>query len=306
MTELMSKSERTRRARRVTIIGLIWNVLLTVFKFLVGIYAKSNALVADAVHSLSDLASDIGLIIGLNVADKPFDLNHNYGHGKYETLATIFIGITLFFVGLGILWNSIHTIYLFLHGQTIPRPGSIALVAIFISVILKEWMYHYTVRSGKFLHSQALIANAWHHRSDAFSSIAVLIGVSGAILLGEHWVVLDPISAAVVSIFILKVSVKASLSSLNELMEVSLSEERRKEIIKLVSEVEGVNVPHNLKTRQIGNTIAIDMHIKVNKNLSIIAAHDISTRVEEKIRESFGRDTFISVHVEPLLDQTAT
>jgi cation diffusion facilitator family transporter len=294
--------ERLIKARRVTWIGMIWNVLLTIIKFIVGFTAKSSALVADAVHSLSDFASDISVLIGLKIASKPVDQDHNYGHGKFETLAAIIVGVMLFAVGIGILWNSITIIYDHFNGEPLMRPGTIALYAIIASILVKEGLYQYTVKSGKSLRSQVLIANAWHHRSDAFSSIAVLIGVSGAILLGDRWVILDPISAALVSILILKVAAQTSYDSFNELMEVSLSKEHQKEILMLVADVPGVNIPHNLRTRKIGNTIAIDLHIKVDKNLSIIKAHDISTLVENKLKASFGEDSFISIHVEPLIE----
>jgi cation diffusion facilitator family transporter len=294
--------ERLQKARRVTWIGMIWNVFLTILKFVVGFIARSSALIADAVHSLSDFASDISVLIGLKVASKPVDHDHNYGHGKFETLAAIIVGLMLFVVGIGILWDSITILYDYFNGEPLIRPGAIALYAIIASILVKEGLYQYTIKSGKSLHSQVLIANAWHHRSDALSSIAVLFGVSGAILLGDRWVILDPISAGLVSILILKVAAQASFDSFNELMEVSLGKERQKEIFALVAEVPGVSIPHNLRTRKIGNTVAIDMHIKVDKNLTIIKAHDIATLVENKLKEAFGADSFISIHVEPLLE----
>lgn len=298
----IENTERLVKARRVTWIGMIWNVFLTIIKFVVGFIARSSALIADAVHSLSDFASDISVLIGLKVASKPVDHDHNYGHGKFETLAAIIVGVMLFVVGIGILWNSITTIYDHFNGVPLVRPGTMAIYAIIASILVKEGLYQYTAKSGKSLHSQVLIANAWHHRSDAFSSIAVLIGVSGAILLGDRWVILDPISAGLVSFLILKVAAQASYDSFNELMEVSLSKERQKEILDLVGEVPGVSIPHNLKTRKIGNTVAIDMHIKVDNDLSIVKAHDISTLVENKLKETFGADSFISIHVEPLIE----
>ena len=301
MTQI-ENNERLYKARRVTWIGMIWNVFLTIIKFVVGFIARSSALIADAVHSLSDFASDISVLIGLKVASKPVDHDHNYGHGKFETLAAIIVGVMLFVVGIGILWNSIDIIYDHFNGEPLIRPGTIALYAIIASILVKEGLYQYTIKSGKSMHSQVLIANAWHHRSDALSSVAVLVGVSGAILLGDRWVILDPISAALVSILILKVAAQVSFDSFNELMEVSLGKERQKEILSLVAEVPGVSIPHNLRTRKIGNTVAIDLHIKVDKNLSIVKAHDIATVVESKLKETFGAESFISIHVEPLLD----
>jgi cation diffusion facilitator family transporter len=302
----LTREERNLKSRRVTWIGMIWNIFLTIIKFVVGILSRSSALVADAIHSLSDFASDIGVLVGLKVAEKPVDLDHNYGHGKFETLATIFIGGTLFAVGLGILWNSLTNIYNHLNGIPLIKPGVLAIYAIVASIIVKEGLYQYTVKSGKLLQSQVLIANAWHHRSDSLSSIAVLIGVSGAILLGEKWIILDPISAGIVSFFILRVAYQTGRTALNELMEESLDDERRKEIMRVVSSVPGVNIPHNLKTRKIGATVAIDLHIKVDRNLTIVQAHDIATLVEEKLKDSFGQETFISIHVEPYMDDDSS
>ena len=304
MSKLGNK-ERLIKARFVIWIGLFWNVALTILKFIVGVISNSSALIADAVHSLSDFASDISILIGLKIAAKPVDHDHNYGHGKFETLSAIIVGITLFVVGVGILWNSITILSNYLNGESLMPPGTIAIYALIASILIKEGLYQYTDKSGKSLHSQVLIANAWHHRSDAFSSIAVLIGVSGAILLGDRWVILDPISAAIVSIFILKVAAKTSIGSFNELMETSVSKERQEKILAIVSEVPGVSIPHNLKTRKIGNTVAIDLHIKVDKKLSIVDAHDISTMVEDKLKGSFGSESFISVHVEPLQEDSS-
>ena len=301
----LGNEERLVKSSIVIWIGLFWNVALTILKFIVGVISNSSALIADAIHSLSDFASDISILIGLKIAAKPVDQDHNYGHGKFETLSAIIIGITLFIVGVGILWNSVTIIFNYLNGESLIRPGIIAIYALIASILIKEGLYHYTVRSGKTLHSQVLIANAWHHRSDALSSIAVLIGVSGAIVLGDRWVILDPISAAIVSIFILRVAAKTSIDSFHELMEVSLSKERQKEILAIVTEVPGANIPHNLKTRKIGNTVAIDLHIKVNKDLSIVEAHDIATMVEDKLKNTFGGETFTSVHVEPLLEESS-
>ena len=209
----LGNEERLVKSSIVIWIGLFWNVALTILKFIVGVISNSSALIADAIHSLSDFASDISILIGLKIAAKPVDQDHNYGHGKFETLSAIIIGITLFIVGVGILWNSVTIIFNYLNGESLIRPGIIAIYALIASILIKEGLYHYTVRSGKTLHSQVLIANAWHHRSDALSSIAVLIGVSGAIILGDRWVILDPISAAIVSIFILRVAAKTSIQN---------------------------------------------------------------------------------------------
>ena len=290
---------RVRQARRVTWIGIYWNVFLVITKFIAGIFGKSAALLADAIHSLSDFAGDIAVLTGFKIAGKPVDDSHNYGHGKFETLANIFISLLLVIVGFGIMWNSIYHIIEHLKSENIVRPTWLALITVILSVIIKEGLYQYTVRNGHALNSPALITNAWHHRTDAFSSIAVLLGVSGAMFLGGRWVVLDPIAAGAVSLFIIKVGFSFFYDSMNELMEASLSQEHRETILTLVEEVPGARFPHNLRTRKIGNTVAIDMHIKVSPKLSIVEAHDIASQVEDKLKTAYGEEAFISIHVEP-------
>ncbi|MBN2425619.1 MAG: cation transporter [Calditrichaceae bacterium] len=295
-----SSDERAKQAGRVTLIGLVWNVFLTAIKLWIGIWGNSTALMADAVHSLSDFATDIAVLAGLKIAQKPVDATHHYGHGKFETLSAIFISISLFTVGLGLLWTGCKTIYLILHGYTVSTPEIWTMVAAFISILVKEGLYNYTIKAGRKYESQALIANAWHHRSDALSSIGVFIGISGAIFLGKNWIVLDPIAAILVSFFILKASYSTARISLSELTEASLTQEVNQMILNTVKSVKGVFYPHNLKTRKIGNTIAIDLHIKVKPSLSIVEAHDIATETENKLKEIYGKQTFISIHVEPL------
>jgi cation diffusion facilitator family transporter len=292
---------RLGHASRVTWVGLIWNVVLTALKFWIGFWGKSSALVADAIHSLSDFSTDIAVLTGLRIASKPVDTNHHYGHGKFETLSTIFIGFSLFIVGIGLLWSGSKTIYETFLGQPLPAPGKWTLLAAGISIIVKEGLYQYTARAGKKYQSQPLIANAWHHRTDALSSVGVLAGISGAIFLGDQWTVLDPIAAVLVSILILQVSFTTAREAVDELMEASLSDKGNAEIIEIVKNVSGVINPHNLKTRKIGSTIAIDMHIKVDPKLTIVEAHDIATKVELQIKEIHGQQTFTSIHVEPNL-----
>ncbi|HGY55573.1 MAG TPA: cation transporter [Caldithrix abyssi] len=298
-TDTLTEGARIKQARRVTWIGIYWNVFLVITKFVAGIVGKSSALVADAVHSLSDFAGDIAILAGLKIAGKPVDETHNYGHGKFETLSNIFISLLLILVGIGIFWNGISNIVEHFQGQHVDRPTWLALLIVVFSIVIKEGLYQYTVRQGHALNSPALITNAWHHRTDAFSSVAVLFGVSGAMFLGERWLVLDPLAAVAVSIFIFKVGFGFLYESMNELMEASLSAEHREEILNIVDDVPGAKFPHNLRTRKIGNTVAIDMHIKVNPRLSIVEAHDIATQVEDRLKAVYGETAFISIHVEP-------
>lgn len=290
---------RINKANRVTWLGLYINIALTLFKLMAGIFGKSAAMIADAFHSLSDFATDVVVLLGFRFIGKPIDKSHDYGHGKVETLTSAIIGIALFAVGLKIFWAGAHTIFHIYQGAVIPKPGRIAFYAAIVSIITKEWLYRYTVKIGKSINSQAIIANAWHHRSDAFSSIGAMLGIGGAILLGEKWHILDPIAAVTVSFFILKTAITISLGGFSELLEVSLNDELEDRIISIARAVSGVVEPHDLKTRRIGNYIAIDLHINVDKNLNITEAHHLSVKVEKEIRAEFGEETFISIHVEP-------
>ncbi len=292
-------SLRTKKALYVTWISVLLNIALFAFKLFAGIIGRSSALVADAGHSLSDLATDIVILLGFQFVDKPADKNHNYGHGKVETLILIIIGVLLFAWGLKIIWDGVNKVISNTFGTTLPQPGGIAFFAALLSIFTKEWLYRWTVKLGKEIKSEAIVANAWHHRSDAFSSIGAAVGIGGAILLGPKWRILDPIAAIVLGLFIIQVAINSTRVSINELLEASLSEEMKSEILTIIRNIPGVKNPHDMKTRKIGNNMAIDIHIEVDKSLSILEAHDIATRVEEKIKKVFGKGTFVSVHIEP-------
>lgn len=294
-----SYAERSRRIIQVTRIGIYWNLMLTIAKFAAGYWGRSNALIADAIHSLTDFISDFAVLIGIKVAAKPSDENHHYGHGKFETLATIAITFTLFFAGVNMLWQGSKDIYGNFFGSIPPPPKVFTIVIVIASIIIKEALYRYTLQKGTLFNSKAVITNAWHHRTDAFSSIAVLIGISGAIFLGKSWRVLDPIAAAVISLYILNFAFDTFKDAIDELLEASLDETLNQEILQIVSAVSGVFNPHNMRTRKIGNHYAITLHIKVERNLNIVTAHDIATEVENKLREKYGEETFLSIHIEP-------
>lgn len=293
-------SGRSQAASRVTWVGFLVNLLLTVLKMLAGIIGHSGAMVADAVHSLSDFATDIVVLVSFRIVDAPADSSHDYGHGKYETLATAAIGGALLLVGAGIFWSGAKEVWAILHGDHLDAPGYIALVAAGVSIAVKEALYRYTVQTGRRIGSQAVIANAWHHRSDAFSSIGALLGIGGAIFLGEHWRVLDPLAALVVSVFILKVALEISSGSIRELTEESLDEEIEAEIVALASDTPGVVDPHRLRTRRLGSDIAVDLHVRVDPDMPVREAHAIADAIECRIRTRFGQSTFLSIHVEPL------
>lgn len=293
------KSSREKGIYKVTIVGSIVNFLLLVFKFFAGIAGHSAAMLADAVHSLSDFITDIVVIVFVRIAGKPEDKGHDYGHGKYETLATAIIGLLLLCVGFGIFWNGASSIYTFLRGGQLESPGVVALVAALVSIVSKEILYQYTVIQGKKLNSQAVIANAWHHRSDALPSIGTAIGIGGAILLGDHWRVLDPVAAVVVSFFIMKVSVRLLIPCVDELLEKSLPEDVEKEIEQTVLSFPGVSQPHHLRTRRIGNYYAIELHVRMDGKITLEEAHSTATAIENKLKEMFGKGTHVGIHVEP-------
>ena len=273
--------------------------MLLLFKFVAGFVGHSSAMIADAVHSLSDFITDIIVIVFVRIAGKPQDETHDYGHGKYETLATAVIGVVLLFVGAGIFLNSVKEVVDVCRGKVLEAPSWLALVAAVVSIVSKEVLYQYTVIKGTKLNSKAVIANAWHHRSDAFSSIGTLIGIGGAMFLGIKWRVLDPIAAFVVSLFIVKVSVELIRPCIDELLEKSLPKEVEDRILAIIVSHQGVSSPHHLRTRRIGNNIAIEVHIRMDGAMSIKDAHDITKIIEKALKEEFGQNTHIGIHVEP-------
>jgi cation diffusion facilitator family transporter len=290
---------RTRKAQKVTWTGFFANLVLSLGKLAAGILGHSTALVADAVHSFSDSGTDIVVLGFVRVSGKESDKNHRYGHGKFETFATLVISIALLIVSIGICWNGIQNIIKSFSGGLLVRPSKLALIAAFISIIIKECLYHYTLRVGKSINNQAVIANAWHHRSDALSSIGTLLGVGGAIFLGENWRILDPLAGVIVSFFIMHIALKIGFPSAQELMEAALPDEIENEIINIVNNTPGVKDSHRLKTRKIGNAYAIDIHIKMDGDMSLKESHDIATLVEQKLFMKFGNQTHINIHMEP-------
>lgn len=296
----MTSNEREKEIYKVTIVGSFVNFLLLIFKFVSGIVGHSAAMIADAVHSLSDFVTDILVLVFVKISSKPADKDHRYGHGKFETLATAIIGAVLLAVGIGIFYQGATSIYAVYNGQVLSSPGYIALIAAAVSIVSKEAVYWYTVIKGKKLNSQAVVANAWHHRSDAFSSMGTLLGIGGAILGGEKWAVFDPIAAVVVSIFIVKVAISILNGSLQELLEHALPKTVQEEIKQLILSVDGVSEPHHLRTRRVGSNYAIEVHIRMDGNLSLNEAHHITSLVEKKLKEKYGEGTNLSVHAEPL------
>lgn len=302
----MKLTEREKAIYQVTWAGSFVNFLLVIFKFIAGILGHSAAMIADAVHSLSDFATDIVVLIFTRISNKPQDKNHDYGHGKYETLATAIIGIVLFAVGASICWNGLQAIQTVWQGGRLPAPGMLAFAGAIISIVSKELIYRYTIHVGRKINSSAVIANAWHHRSDAFSSIGTAIGIGGAIVLGESWSVLDPMAAVVVSFFIMKVSVQLLKPCVDELTEKSLPDEIEKEICLIAENTPGVSAIHNLRTRRIGNHYAIEMHVRMDGHLTLYEAHAKASVIENKLKEKYGNETHVGIHVEPVKDADGT
>ena len=290
---------REQEIRRVTVVGAIVNIILTIFKIIAGALGRSAAMVADGIHSLSDLLSDIIVLVFTHISSKGKDKNHSFGHGKFETLATLIVSVILVAVGAKLMADGVASIIGAMNGNSIPLPGSIALWAAIGSIIIKEILYHATIRTARRTNSPVVLANAWHHRSDALSSIGALAGIAGAMILGEKWTILDPIASCCISIAIIVVAVKMSLPSLAELLETSLPEEIEKDIISIANSVQGVENIHELKTRRNGISYIIDAHIVVDPHISVTEAHNIATDVENALKEKYGNETQINIHIEP-------
>lgn len=297
---VMKGKDREKRIYRVTLAGSAVNVVLLVFKFVAGFFGGSAAMIADAVHSLSDFITDVIVLLFVRLSSKPEDSDHDYGHGKYETLATSLIGLALLCVGVMIMYNGVHSIVSAVMGKPLPQPGMIALAAALVSIALKEWAYRFTAKVGRECESQAVVANAWHHRSDALSSIGTAVGIGGAILLGDKWAVLDPIAAVVVSVFIIRTAWQLTKKSAGELLEQSLPAEMEREIVDIVAREPMASEVHHLRTRRIGSHIAIEMHLRMPGDISLYESHQHATNIEQELRKRFGASTHIGLHVEPL------
>ena len=291
---------RTKQIYRVTLLGMFVNALLFAFKLVAGIVGRSGAMIADAAHSASDFATDVVVLGLVRISSKPRDDSHKWGYGKYETLASLIIGIALFAVAVDFFIESAEKIKAVSNGAVLPRPGVIAIVAAAVSIVVKELLYQYTIRKGKALDSPSVVANAWHHRSDALSSIGALIGIGLAYFLGEEWRIADPIAEVVVAALIMKVAIELCRAALAELLERSLPRAVEEEILLIVSSVPNVYDPHNLRTRRIGADIAIEIHIRVEGSMTVFDSHEISKEIERALRERYGEQTAVAIHIEPL------
>ena len=274
-------------------------MLLLLFKFIAGFVGHSAAMIADAIHSLSDFLTDIIVLLFVRISGKPQDKSHDYGHAKYETLAMTLIGVALLLVAVGIVYNGVVAIRFWATGGQLTAPGLLALWAALLSIAMKEGVYRYSMMKAHQLNSQAVEANAWHHRSDALSSIGTAVGIGGAIFLGQRWAVLDPVASVIVGLFIAKVAIFLLRDGIGDLMEQSLPDEVENEILQLAASVSGVDEPHELRTRRIGNHYAIELHIMMDGDMSLREAHDKASEVEDLLRSRYGDETHVAVHVEP-------
>lgn len=291
---------REKEIYKVTLVGSAGNVALLTFKFIAGVLGHSSAMIADAVHSLSDFVTDLVVLVFVSISAKPQDQSHDYGHGKFETIATFLIGLALIGAATGIIVSGGMKLIAWWGGDELEAPGWIALWAALLSIAVKELLYQYTARKGRQLDSQVMTANAWHHRSDSLSSIGAAIGIGGAIWLGQRWTVLDPIASIVVGLMLVRVAWELLKTSIAELTECSLPAETEQEIEQIIQSFADVQEPHNLRTRRIGNRIAIEAHVRMDGSLPLQIVHERATSIEHKLKERFGTKTHVTLHMEPI------
>ncbi len=290
---------REKEITRVTLVGSVVNLLLVALKAVAGIAGHSAAMVADAIHSLSDFLTDIVVIVFVGISARPQDEGHDYGHGKFETVATLFIGLALAAAAIGIVVSGATKLATWLQGEALPSPGRLALWAALASIVAKEILYRYTIFKGRKLNSKALEANAWHHRSDALSSIGAAIGIGGAIFLGDRWTVLDPLASIVVGAMLVKVAWDLLGPCFRELTDSSLPAETEQKMLSVIASVPGVSNPHDLRTRQIGSHVAAEVHILLPPDITLKEAHEVADEVERQFHANFGEESHLIVHMEP-------
>jgi len=291
-----SMTEREKRIRSVTLWGIFLNIFLMVLKLFSGVLIKSSALIADGVHSFSDLATDFVVLVGTRLSSRPADKTHPYGHGKLETISSMLIGMVLLAVSFGIIWSASVSIYRHEHRF----PGYMVLVVAAVSVVSKEILFHITRKVSRITHSSAVYANAWHHRSDSFSSVAVLIGGIASLLGWGH---ADQAAAIVVGFMIIAVAGKIFFEGLLELSEHSADNESIREIEKVLSNEMNIADWHALRTRKLGGELIVDCHVLVDPALTVKESHEISMKLEQEIQEKLSRPVNVLVHIEPDMEE---
>lgn len=287
---------RYEEANKVTIQAIIWNIILTVIKIIAGFLGKSNAMIADGLHSASDIISSVGVLIGNYVSATPQDKEHNYGHEKAETLVSFILSLLLIFVSITIGVEAFKSLF---NLDKLQIPTILPLIVSVISVLIKEYQYRITIKIANKINSPALKADAWHHRSDALSSVAAFVGIGGSML---GFKALDPVASIVVALFVAKVGIDILRNSVNELMDLSIDEEQSNQIIKIAENTEGVRKLGELKSRKHGAMAYIDLTICVEGKLTVIEGHDIAHRLEKQIINDMEFVKGITVHVEPCVE----
>ncbi|MDE5807440.1 MAG: cation diffusion facilitator family transporter [Muribaculaceae bacterium] len=285
--------------RHVTLVGFWINAILVALKLFFGYWGHSDALVADGYHSISDFITDLIVIVFASTAYKKADKEHPYGHGKFETMASLIIGFILMLVALFIFYGGVERIIGAINGEILSRPDVGTIIVAIISIAAKEGCYRYTKKEGEKVKSSSLIANAEHHRSDAVSSVVTLIGVGAAYFLGSRWRILDPIASVAIAGMILISAYKIAKPSIDELLEISLPEDEIKEINELVRNVDGVKKLHNLRARKNGHSTIIEMNVHVDPDITVKAGHLIANNIENILHSAFGNDIITYIHIEP-------
>lgn len=286
----------THLAMRVSVISVIVNLVLSAFKLLAGIFANSGAMISDAVHSASDVFSTFIVMIGVTISGKKADKEHPYGHERMECVAAVVLAVILFATGLGIGWSGIQKIF-FMNSDSLEVPGMLALIAALVSIVTKEWMYWFTKFTADKIRSDALRADAWHHRSDALSSIGALIGIGGARL---GFPVLDPIASVVICLFILKAAIDVFRDAVDKMVDKSCDEKTMEEMRQVICKQDGVLGISSLQTRMFGSRIYVDAEIEADGSLTLVQAHDIAEEVHQSTEDSFQDVKHCMVHVNPV------
>jgi len=291
---------------RITWLGMIVNLVLIGLKFAAGIWGHSSVIIADAVHSLSDLITDLALLLGLRFWSRPADRDHPYGHAKIETLVTLFIGAALALVGIRLLYGAVHSLIGIVHQTFDPVPPTwLPLTAALVSIVLKEWLYRVTVKVGMATKSAAIVANAWHHRSDAMSSIPAAAAIGACLVLGNEYTFLDPVGTIVVALMVIHVAWTVSQPTFAALLDSGASESQCQAIAEVIRSFAEVRDCHKLRTRYVGPTgLALDVHIHVDPGMSVTEAHALSHRIQQKLLLSGKNIIDVFVHVEPANDHS--
>ncbi len=293
----MDTENQNRKILQVTLTGFVLNLALSAFKCGAGYWGNSQAVLADGVHSLSDTVTDGALLVGMRFWNKPPDAEHPYGHQRLETLVTIFIGLILALVGIRLLWDALASLHIPHSPGT--APGRIALLAALVSMVSKEWLYRWTFFWGKKIRSMALSANAWHHRSDALSSLPVALAVGGT-MIDPSWIFLDSLGAALVSLFILRAAYDICKNPVDQLMDRGMPPEDLEALKEKVWGVSGVLGLHKIRTRYLGsNSLMVDLHIQVDPEISVRRGHDLASATKYALMDRFPDITDVVVHVEP-------